>query len=352
MNEIIEKARRGEATADELGRLAAWRAADAVNERQYREIMTLLETATELRSELAAASPPSAAELLARFASAQDLPRHAIRPATRPATRPGTRSVPTLVPTSAPAGAGRRSSGWRRQAPWAIAAAAVLVMVATLVPSLIDRGVPAPHAADVVTGAGEIVTVQLADGSAVRLAPSSRLRLGEDGDPRSVTLDGRAFFSIAKVEGRPFRVRTRAGTATVLGTRFELVARDDDLRLVVVDGRVALETPENRVEVSAGQVSAVSNRIAAAPTAASDVGDVLRWTGKFLAFQDTPLREAAREIAATYGVPVTIADATLARQTVTAVFTGQSLAAVVDVICTVVHASCQVHPDRVVISPR
>ena len=49
-------------------------------------------------------------------------------------------------------------------------------------------------ATEVVTGATELATVQLGEGSVVRLAPSSRLRVLA-GRERAVSLEGRAFAS-------------------------------------------------------------------------------------------------------------------------------------------------------------
>lgn len=328
MDSLIERAFRGEATETELAELASWRASAEENERHYGEVVRILDAAALLRSELsAAAPPPSYAAVLARKAA-------------RGAARPGS------------IGAGRRSTDWRRSAPWLVAAAALLLMFVNVFQPFSGRIEAPAHHAEVVTGVGEIATVQLTDGSVVRLAPDSRLRLGENGDARAVVLDGRAFFSVAQVSGRPFRVRTDAGTATVLGTRFEIRTRADELQLVVVEGRVALEAPANRVVVAAGEHSAVVNRVAAEPTPVADAERMLSWTGRFLAFQATPLRDAAREIAAMYGVRISIADRDLGEQTVTAVFTGQDLDAVLAVMCEIVNARCVVRADEITINPR
>jgi ferric-dicitrate binding protein FerR (iron transport regulator) len=336
MDALIERAHRGEATAAELASLAAWRAADERNEAHHRDVLRILDAAAVLRAELTAATPPSAFELLAR--------RSGVRQESATQAAGG----PTHIgPRRPPA---RRS--WRGHVPWGIAAAALLLLVVNVFrqPDL-GTGAAARYA-EIVTGVGEIATVQLGDGSVVRLAPDSRLRLGQDGDDRQVALDGRAFFSVAHVAGTPFRVVTAAGTARVLGTRFELRTSAAELELVVVEGRVALEAPQNSVVVAAGQASAVINGVATEPNAIEDGAGLLRWTGRFLAFQNTPLRDAAREIEAMYRVRLTITDPTLREQTVTAVFTGQDLEAVLAVICEIVNARCVVRDDEVTVSPR
>jgi ferric-dicitrate binding protein FerR (iron transport regulator) len=69
--------------------------------------------------------------------------------------------------------------------------------------------------------------------------------------------------------------------------------------------------------------------------------------GTFLAFQATPLRDAARDIERVYRTPVTIGDSALAAETITATFTDRPVEEVVNVICAVLSARCEVHEGRV-----
>ena len=75
-----------------------------------------------------------------------------------------------------------------------------------------------------------------------------------------------------------------------------LATDNGGLRLRVVDGRVALSTSREQTEVRAGQETAVKNGIVVRPTASDTAATAGRWVGTFLAFQATPLGEAAREI--------------------------------------------------------
>jgi transmembrane sensor len=78
----------------------------------------------------------------------------------------------------------------------------------------------------------------------------------------------------------------------------------------------------------------------------------LRWIGKFVVFQSTPLGDAAREVEKTYGIRVEITDPVLVQQTVTATFTDRSAAQVMDVLCSVVNARCETAGDTVTMSRR
>jgi ferric-dicitrate binding protein FerR (iron transport regulator) len=136
----------------------------------------------------------------------------------------------------------------------------------------------------------------------------------------------------------------------VLGTRFELATTGGDLRLAVVEGSVALDAPRNRVEVKAGEETAVHDSTAARPTKLARPDSAVRWVGTFLVFQATPLRQAAKDIERVYDVRVSIADSTLAAETITATFTDRPLREVVDVVCAVIAARCDVQQRAVSIA--
>ena len=313
MDELIDRARRGEASAEELSELTAWRGSSSQHERQYRDTMRLLAAGQSL-----AADRPNAPRLTADR---------------------------ILAGVAARANDGR-VRGVRRWTPWTIAAAAAIVAAVSFrTRAAGDAGIPGWGATEVVTGATELATVQLGEGSVVRLAPSSRLRVLA-GRERAVSLEGRAFFAVQRMANHPLRVHTAAGDARVLGTRFELAANADGLELRVVEGRVALSTDRDRIEVAAGEESGVRNGAVSRPTRAQPA-PVATWTGTFLAFQATPLREVAREIERVYRTPVTIADSALGAETITATFTDRPLPEVVNVVCSVLNARCDVQASGV-----
>jgi transmembrane sensor len=303
VDERIARALRGEASDAERSALAAWRRASPEHERQYRHIERLVAATRGLRTGPGAVPPrPTAAAIIA-----------------------------------ATAGRGRAARRLARWTPWAAVAAAVVLLVAI---NLTAGDPPSGWTpAEIVTGEGELATVKLADGSVVRLGPSSRLHV-EAGRLREVRLEGRAFFAVAPVSGQPFRVHTSAATANVLGTRFELSADAAVLRLKVIEGRVALEAPRNSVEVAAGEESGVRDGMATPPTPLAEEVGATPWLGRFMVFQATPLRDVAREIERLYDVRVTIADPALGDATITATFTDSPVEDVVAVVCEVLSARC------------
>jgi transmembrane sensor len=195
-----------------------------------------------------------------------------------------------------------------------------------------------------------MVTARLDDGSVVRLAPKSRLRVQPIADRREVWLDGEAFFAIAPDSARPFTIRTRNGAVEVLGTRFDLRVVGSELRLVVTDGRVALTAGAERRVVTAGQMAHLDRGVPVVQALASP-DTLLDWMGGFLAFQNTPLRQVARELEHRFGVRVLLPDSALASRTVTAWFTGHDLDQVLAVICGAVDAHCTLRDGVASIEP-
>lgn len=318
-DELIERALRGEATAAELAELAAWRSAAPEHEERYRRTERLVSAARGLRPAVdASARRPSAASIIAGARSGRtDRADQAVRVGRR-----------------------ARVHHW---GGWAVAAAAVVLM---LLSPRGDENAESGPPTEVVTGASELATVKLGDGTVVRLAPSSRLRVvGERA--REVTLEGRAYFAVTSAPDQPFRVHTQAGTANVLGTRFELATEEADLRLLVLEGRVSLDASGNSVEVGAGEESGIQDGMATAPAPSARGGEEPAWLGNFLVFQAMPLRDVAREIERLYGATVVVTDSSLAGTTVRAEFTDRSLEDVVDVICRVLSTRCTVEAGLV-----
>jgi transmembrane sensor len=313
---LIERVLRGDASEMEAERVARWRRGSLSNERHYRQLARLVETARALLPSSVDAHVPSAASLLG---------------APRDATP---------------------MRGWSgRGVVWTIGAAAAVAVV-TLV-GLGRRGTAAGALgpAEVLTGPAETATVRLRDGSVVRLAPASQLRVLDKRGRREVTLDGRAYFAVAPMPNRPFVVTTRLGEAKVLATRFELATDRDELRLVVVEGRVALSA-RNSIEVRGGEESGVREGVVLPPTRVADGARLHQWVGKFLVFQATPVHDVATEVARAYGVLLLPADSSMAQRTVTATFIDRSAEHVVEVICSVVNARCDWREQEVTMSSR
>jgi ferric-dicitrate binding protein FerR (iron transport regulator) len=312
----------GRTTPEEERAIVAWRAASPDNERQYQALGRVLALTRAARPP-ADSRPPQVLDVLAEAARRD--PDH-----------------------------GRARARWMER--WWVrgVGAAALVLMGVAIARL---AAPAPPSLrfgveQLVTGPTETTTIGLSDGTVVRLAPGSQLRFSRSPDSREVRLTGRGFFAVAPLDGLPFRVLTPAGDLTVLGTRFDVESRERDLRLVVLEGRVAVAAPQGgETRVESGQLSRVVDGRLLPPTRTPDLRAETEWVGRFLAFQSTPLRQAAREIEQMYGVEVQIRDAAVADRTVTTWFTDRSLDEVIRIVCAIAVTRCAIEKGVVTIDP-
>jgi len=320
MEDLIARVLSGEATPAEESQLERWRSESAENERTYQEFAhTWRLTALHDSPESITAPPP-----LAHIIAAGDRRR--------------SQTIP-LRPRPAHRNRKRRWAG-------AVAAAAV---AATAVSIGVHKFRETPPDGTHYCGPAETKTVPLEDGSVVRLGPSSRLEVWA-GEQRRVALAGAAFFAIASDSTRPFVVSTEAGEAAALGTRFEIRTEADSLRLVVVEGRVALSAAGQQVEVREGAMSRIAEGSAPSVPQEADVWEMLDWHDGLLIFHSTPLAQVLAEVESQFGVPFVIRDSSIAHRSVTAWFEDEPFEEVVSAVCQVVGASC-VLGDTVEVRP-
>lgn len=313
---ILFRYLRREVTPSEAARIAEWRESDPAAQERLDELSRLIAAADRRARQFSAGRRPGAREIV-RLADAK------MADATVRAPRCRSRM---------------RTLAWTT-----LAAAAGLAAVAAASHALLQggRGAQQLRAQEFRTGESEMTTVQLDDGTVVRLAPETTMRIDGGVARRHVQLDGRAFFAVAPMSGRPFVVQTPAGAARVLGTRFDISTHRDTLSLVVVEGRVAVSGRDGReVEVAAGEMARVAEGRTMPRAKVNEAATVVEWMGNFLVFQSDPLGDAAKEIERRYGVRVVIEDSALANETVSAWFVDQRIDEVVQVICLTVRATC------------
>ncbi|GMV07849.1 MAG: hypothetical protein AMXMBFR53_41240 [Gemmatimonadota bacterium] len=324
MDELILKVLSGNATDLELRQVERWRQEAPGNERAYRARKALWGALDAVSPDGAAPTPPPVGTIVAE--------------AERRRRREGARAR------------GRAAL----RSPWlayGTAAAAVVALVALglrgpRAPA--DDGALTPVASS--SGPGSVTTMELSDGSLVRVAPATSVDFPVVRARREVVLQGRAFFAVAEGDV-PFVVRTDRGVATVHGTRFEVMADDAGLRLVVVEGRVRLETEGGSADVDAGQVAWAEGAGAPRVVERADVWSLLDWDDGLLIYQATPLADVAGEVGRHFGRAVEV-DAALSDRRVTAWFEDETLDEVVAAVCLVVGARCAVGDSLVTMTGR
>ena len=97
--------------------------------------------------------------------------------------------------------------------------------------------------------AGQRAQMDLPDGSVVWLNSQTTLTYDEDfgKKDRKVTLDGEAYFDVARNEKCPFIVHTHAMDIEVLGTKFnvEAYAKQQNFEASLIQGKIKIKSPSD-----------------------------------------------------------------------------------------------------------
>lgn len=327
VDEILIRVVRGQGTPAERAKVEAWRRESPENEERYREVVAILSLAPRLLEGDGEEwrRPPSAAEVIRRAGGAA-----------------GPGRVPRV-------GLGGR---W----PTLAGMAAVVLLALVGLPRLADRIGSAPirtagaPAAEYRSAPLSGRSFQLGEGILVHLGPDSRLVVHRDGPHLDLGLEGRAFFGMDGRGDRRMTVATPQGNVIVRGTRFEVRAGGDELRLLVVNGQVELAVGDEAVRVEEGEEGEVVGGILSPITRVENPLERLDWMGRALVFQNTPLRQAALEIGRRHDAEVRIEDEALEERTLTALFDGESLGEVMDVVCRAVQARCRLEGRTVIMA--
>ena len=154
-----------------------------------------------------------------------------------------------------------------------------------------------------VTRRGEQAVVRLPDRSTVTMNADSKLSFKPFGWylSRKVQLTCEACFEVSK--GRDFSVLSGRTRVIVLGTTFNVYARDEKCRITCLTGRVEVQTGNKAVILHPNMQAVIDEKI----HVNSDVAPATAtgWMqGKFV-FVSTPLQEVIAEVERRYNIIVT-----------------------------------------------
>ncbi len=166
------------------------------------------------------------------------------------------------------------------------------------------------------TDFGEIIEVELPDGSQVSLNGNSRLELQgswKEGEDRRVLLHGEAYFKVKKkpATNAKFSVVTADVTVNVLGTSFNVNTHQSETRVFLEEGDVSIELEDSPqlIALKPGQVlrySAVEKKLIPPEEIEEDLE--VSWKAGIMEFRNTPLNNILLRIADAHHLDFTIAD--------------------------------------------
>ncbi len=176
------------------------------------------------------------------------------------------------------------------------------------------------------TARGEQLSVILADESVLTLDTDTAVDVLLEGVRRQVRLvRGQALFDVAKDPSRPFTVVAGDRRITALGTRFDVSISPASLKVVLVEGRVAVSHVRPVAAAAAPVILRPGEKLMAQPgergeVSSTDVQAATMWQHGMVSLEDVTLAEAV-DILNRYSTRrITIADSRVAGLRVSGVF--------------------------------
>lgn len=201
-----------------------------------------------------------------------------------------------LEPKMDKAPMGRSVSMLAKVARWSAAAVIVLLVGLSALAFFYTKTVE--------TAPGEHLVAQLPDGSTVELNAGSRLTYHplKWRFKRQLKFEGEGLFKVEK--GKTFEVESANGVTRVLGTSFNIYARDDQYRVTCLTGKVEVESPDKEKALLLPDTHAELKEGKLVVKQKYRTEKALGWKTNQFFFEGRPLKEVIDEIERQYAVTI------------------------------------------------
>jgi len=155
---------------------------------------------------------------------------------------------------------------------------------------------------------GRDFKLTLVDGTQIWINAASSLTYPASftGKERKISLNGEAYFEVAKNKSQPFKVMARHTAIYVMGTSFNVSAYDDEDRVVttLAEGKVQVANPFKKMELAPSQQAinyVAKNEIDLCNV---EVDSVLAWKNGYFVFENQDITAIMKNISRWYNIEV------------------------------------------------
>ena len=206
----------------------------------------------------------------------------------------------------------------------AIAASIIMLMGITIFYSLTNTNLTTVSALK-----GERKEIMLSDGSRVFLNSNSSISYKDDfSERRNITLNGEAFFRVAKNAKKPFIVTSNTTEIKVLGTSFNINSTKKNKTTVSVNTGKVLVRSKTKLKDSViltknQQVSFLNHK--PLKVSHNDSDDLMAWTKNIIVLKHETLDNTAKILENWYNVSIDIQDKHIKTETISGKFNNETL---------------------------
>lgn len=200
---------------------------------------------------------------------------------------------------------------------------------------------------------GQKLDVKLSDGSRIRLNANTKISYPEKfgDDKRELTLDGEAYFEIARDTQRPFIVHTAHASTRVLGTSFNVLAGTESTAVTLVEGKVNVSLPNGASTTLTPNLQAtISRESKQIDTREVDVTKFTGWKDNTLDFDNITVKEAFAIIENWYNVEINVEEQQLLNCIITSKYQNESLENVLNSFRFILKMDFKINGQQVTVS--
>lgn len=159
--------------------------------------------------------------------------------------------------------------------------------------------------------AGQRLNLTLPDGTNVWLNSKTTIQypVSFNSKERLITLDGQAYFDVAKNEKAPFIVKTKIGQVKALGTKFDILSYSDTeiFEATLMEGKVKvnlLNSPNEYVILDSGNKASLSeDRLV---TAVVRDFNLYEWRNGIISFRNETFENMMKYFEKTYDIKIVV----------------------------------------------
>lgn len=236
--------------------------------------------------------------------------------------------------------------------PWLVRMAAVLV-VGFAIYLIYQNSVTMLVEETVLTASDEAKAKTLPDGSLIAINAKSKVVYPENfsGDVRAVSLEGEAFFEVKSNPDKPFLVKAKGATITVLGTSFYVKAYDslNTIEVGVEEGTVKVATDRANAVLTAGERISID-------MASGQIADVkaynpnhIFWKSQTLIFQNEPLADVFKTLEKVYNITIEVRNPQILNCKLSGKFYRESADQIIEIIDVNFNITSKREADRFII---
>lgn len=214
---------------------------------------------------------------------------------------------------------------------WRPVSIAASVIIAVLLVGLLVLN-SSPNEIVVATQYGETQEFALPDGTEVFLNANSTLRYSTNEATREVWLEGEAYFQVVKQQSiqteelEDFKVHTQNLTVRVLGTRFVVDSRKE--QVVLDEGKVEVQPRSDiqaNLSLKPGEMAVLNRETNQINVTQVNSYEYIAWKDNQLIFSETPLYEIAQLLEERYGYDVKFENPATRQETFNGTFPADDL---------------------------